>query len=359
MQARVVLAIWVALQFGGLHRGPASGHPSDQPGGGAASPSDHRSLSDAERKELTIPKAPLFAGIRFLPQGDQFVVFGKSAGCLHVYTCSDLFRSTRLLSSHRTRITAFAVSPKHALVACAGEDGCCRVWDCRTNKEHLFLVRVWNPKKLTSVALSPDGSYCMLGGQDGVLHVVEIASGKVRHTVRLDDWITHVSMSSNGRLAAVCMRNGCFSVLGIPGFKVLATRKAHRDGATTSAFSPDGNLLVTGGMDTVVAAWNTRSWKCESRHAAHRRMVTTVDFSPTGKQFATGSADGSIIIWDAATGKRTRSIQTSSGGIRSLAFHPSASLIASVGGDIRFWNPATGKESPPPRPVTKVGKRLR
>jgi WD40 repeat protein len=67
------------------------------------------------------------------------------------------------------------------------------------------------------------------------------------------------------------------------------------------AFSPDGQRLATGSMDTLVRLWDASSGREMLTLRGHGRGVRSVAFSPDGIHIASGSLDGTAKIWTAAT----------------------------------------------------------
>lgn len=54
--------------------------------------------------------------------------------------------------------------------------------------------------------------------------------------------------------------------------------------------------------------------------------------------------DGSVRIWDATTGEPVHQLSGHTGGVRSVAYSPDGTHIAtgSSGGSVRIWDPHTG-----------------
>jgi WD repeat-containing protein 61 len=76
---------------------------------------------------------------------------------------------------------------------------------------------------------------------------------------------------------------------------------AHGLSANTVRFSPDGKILLTGGRDAHLNAWDTNSYTPITSIPAHNYALYDIVFRPDGKLFATASRDSTIKIWDAAT----------------------------------------------------------
>ena len=85
------------------------------------------------------------------------------------------------------------------------------------------------------------------------------------------------------------------------------------------------------------------SWTIETRH--HRGHIATSALSPDGKTIATGGMDGIIRVWDADTGAFARALVGHNSYVYGLAWSPDGTALASAGsfdGTARIWDAATG-----------------
>ena len=121
----------------------------------------------------------------------------------------------------------------------------------------------------------------------------------------------------------------------------------HQDKVNTVAYSPDGNLILTGSSDRTLRLWNSQGKPIGKLLQGHADAVTTAVFSPDGQLIASGSRDKTIKLWD-RSGNLIKSFDSGQDGITAIAFNPvplpklwgSGGIIASSSDDgtIRLWD---------------------
>src|SRR5437868_6162179 len=87
-----------------------------------------------------------------------------------------------------------------------------------------------------------------------------------------------------------------YGVLGLA--QTPAEFKGHTGLVYSVAFSPDGKLLATAGVDKTVRLWNPADGKEVKNLGGHKEPVYWVAFSPDGTLLASSSNDAMIKIWD-------------------------------------------------------------
>lgn len=126
----------------------------------------------------------------------------------------------------------------------------------------------------------------------------------------------------------------------------MAVLVGHRDTVSCIAFSPGGEKIATGSVDSTVRIWNVaNSWEAAVVEG-HVELVTCLTFSLDGSQVASGSYDNTARTWNVASGREVAVMRGHSDALRALAFSSDGSKIASGSDDktLRIWNTARGLE---------------
>jgi len=76
----------------------------------------------------------------------------------------------------------------------------------------------------------------------------------------------------------------------------------------------------------------------------HTHDVTSVAFSPKREIVGSGGADGTVALWDVATGHELIDLGNQGSEIRTVAFSPDGTILASGAKDIKLWDVAGGRE---------------
>jgi hypothetical protein len=125
--------------------------------------------------------------------------------------------------------------------------------------------------------------------------------------------VNSLAFSADGRLLASGGEDGLVFVWDLETGRALHCFPGHHPSASGLAFSPDGKILATGdgyprdGVDSREAQarlFDLRSGKLVRRFTAHLHAVNSLLFSPDAKTLATGGNDARVRLWDVATARR-------------------------------------------------------
>lgn len=254
-----------------------------------------------------------------------------------------------------------------------------KIWDMKTGRElHSFSTN----QVPMAVEFSADGRLAGTIGSMGQISLWDVTSGG-----KLRD----LGGSQPGPFTVPNVRAG-----QMPNMDELAAMMTNMIGTmsagtmnqnvTSLAFSNDGRMLATGGVETkanidvaammrgamsgsrpkkgskttdptdfmsdlkVEAVGQVRIWDVASGNEigaikGHGRGVSKVAFSRDGKLLATGATDNTIKIWDVATRTEKRTLTGHTANIESIDFTPDGSLLASASedGSTFLWDTKTGE----------------
>jgi WD40 repeat protein len=122
------------------------------------------------------------------------------------------------------------------------------------------------------------------------------------------------------------------------------TVQADAGGLAAVAWSPDGDMVLTGGRDAVPKVWDASTGKIERQLRGHGATIAAVAWGPESDQVATAGNEGSVRIWSLGVGNprrmqmksfplpgRALSLDWTGGGERLAAGLHNGSFLA--------WNP--------------------
>jgi Prp8 binding protein len=203
---------------------------------------------------------------------------------------------------HKGVVNSVAAAASGAFAALTGsDDRTAALWEPRC-KEPASVFRC--PYQVTSVAMSPDSTFCFTGGLDEVVRAWDPRRGG-----------------------------------DVPVF----TLQGHTGTVTGLAVSGDGTLLLSNGAEGALRTWDARAF-CPGGeravgvygglvHDPKAQPLLRCGFSPDGESFVAGSSDGVVNVWDRQTYRLLRQLGGHRGGVNEVAWHPTQPVLASASDD--------------------------
>jgi len=106
------------------------------------------------------------------------------------------------------------------------------------------------------------------------------------------------------------------------------------------AFSPDGTMIASGGVDGTVRLWDIQGNSIGEPFRGHESYVSSVAFSPDGTMIASSSYDNTVRLWNIQGNSIGEPFRGHESYVSSVAFSPDGTMIASSSYDntVRLWD---------------------
>jgi WD40 repeat protein/tRNA A-37 threonylcarbamoyl transferase component Bud32 len=109
----------------------------------------------------------------------------------------------------------------------------------------------------------------------------------------------------------------------------ISTLKGHSSWVLALAASPDGQMLVSGGLDDRIIVWDLLSGDADKILSGHTKPINGLAITPNGKTVVSCSDDISIKFWRLSTGSLERSLSVHTRDINSIAVSPDGQFLVS------------------------------
>jgi WD40 repeat protein len=282
----------------------------------------------------------------FSPDGEQLIMGCDGGVKIWNWRTGQLVR-TLDLPVKKDRIRAISSDGQYALAFNLWEEhNTMRLWklgDTITKLSEFPISPNVTNFSFTSMAVSPDFHYALVGDLDGTTHLMDTATSKELRTFKAKNTVLSVDFSPDGNTVLVSSQDQTVRLYdretGLELHDISLT-----DMAWTATFSPDGNHVLTGSDKGPVRVLDVKRHPHLPVFTGHTGVVIAAAFSPDGKSLATGSTDG-LRLWDTGSGQLLHNFEDAGTLSYGAAFSADGHylLCDNIEGTATLWDAATGR----------------
>ncbi len=175
-------------------------------------------------------------------------------------------------------------------------------------------------KSVNALALDQAGTRIATGSSDGKVRIWSFPAFVLLHELQdRKKVVAGMATAHHGRMFAACAYGGRVAVWDFTG-GLQAAIKASSGNLATVAFTPDDDMVLTGGLGGELTLWSLPEGKPAGRIAAHAVAVSYCRYLPDQRRVLTLGYDGMLKIWDAANRSLMRAVRVHDDRITGFAF---------------------------------------
>lgn len=252
--------------------------------------------------------------VAFSPNRTEVAVAGAGGGIELIDVPSG--RRMRRIESGGDLIYCLAFSHQGSYLASGHHGGAVRLWEYPTGR----LAMQWMAQaSVTDIAFLSEEGRLAIRTIEGITAVYDLCGADRSTKVAEDTYRKNLTRSrftgrllvpsSDGRYCAEGFEDGRIELRDMQDSRVARMWKAHRDQVNCITFSPDSQLVVSGGGFTdhpvsiagghpQVCVWTVPGAELIARLVWHREAVTSVAVSCDGQWLASVDLAGWLCLWN-------------------------------------------------------------
>lgn len=270
---------------------------------------------------------------------------GYSAGSIDG---NGVLSNSQLLGPRGNNVRKVAIRPQGDLIVVADDDENLQLFNLETTTPIGRTVGNPNGSDYGSLAFHPDSQVLAAGDESGKVQLWRISSTSdhdLISTINAHTGYTYgLAYSPQGNLLASGGGDDLVKIWNPDNGNLIRTLEGHTSDVNDLVWAPDSSWLASASDDRTIRIWDTRTWQVRHVLEGHSGDILDIDVSPDGSRLASvGRTDRTAILWDPQLGRPVGQPMMHSDWTFTVAWSPDGKVIATGDDDslVRLWDPET------------------
>ncbi|PBK63484.1 WD40 repeat-like protein [Armillaria solidipes] len=286
---------------------------------------------------------PVFA-IAFVPDGAS-IVSGSNDGVVRFWDLASGCTETKTIRAHDKAIHAISIASDGMTFATGSSDLTAKIFAMEADVPTFTFEG--HSDTVCSIAFSPDGAALVsAASEDRYMRVWSTSTGSL--TSELRGFVEQLDYTPDGKQIISVSTDGTWRSWAADEPPSVSDPSDHKAFVTTVVFSPDGQLLATGGNNDEphVKVWKADIGEHMKTLRGHPWGISSLSFSHDQRHLASGSIDCTVRIWDISSGETLSVLDCHNDMVKDVKFSTDDSKVISRTTDTTYtWNFQEGVNS--------------
>ncbi|XP_075587885.1 transducin-like enhancer protein 3 isoform X3 [Dermatophagoides farinae] len=184
-----------------------------------------------------------------------------------------------------------------------GGKGCVKMWDIINQQQNsktpvAQLDCLQRENYIRSCKLLPDGRTLIVGGEATTICIwdLNLPTPKIKGELSSSAPACYaLAISQDSKFCYSCCSDGNIAVWDLHNQTLVRHFEGHTDGASCIDISPDGQKLISGGLDSTVRTWDLRENRQLNQYDFNSQIFS-LGYCPTGEWLAVGMESSNVEV---------------------------------------------------------------
>ncbi len=258
------------------------------------------------------------------------------------------FQLQRTITTISEKVLALKIDNRGYQIISERDLNYLKVWHCEPQKPTLSLEHDLGKYsgQISAVSLSQDGQILASSEtreERSYIKIWQLSNGQVYRTL--------LGHRQPIKALAIHLGNRSFIASGSHKIKLwnLLTGESwltlfgHKKAVSCLTITADGQVLISGSIDTSIRIWNLKTGNLIKTLTSHEASLTTLTMSEDGQTIISGSRDKTIKLWHLKTGKLLQTLTGHLGSLQTFCLYYSYLFAGDETGKIYIWDLKKGE----------------